>query len=112
MLPVMIGTENEVPCFNSQVKEFKLRLKMFSPGRSRSGFGTPKPSSNEFFVMPLELKYATSSRDEESDPTPITVGMSPGFSALPGVGPSFPIAETIMTPAAVNSFILSINGTS
>jgi len=108
----MIGTENEVPYFISHFPGVKDNPSMFSPGSNRSDFGTPKPSKRELLDIPLDEKYATSSKEDERDPTPITVGMSPGFSALPGVGPSFPIAETTITPAAVSSLILSIKGIS
>jgi hypothetical protein len=57
----MIGTENEVPYFISHFPGVKDNPRMFSPGSSRSGLGTPKPSNRELFDMPLDEKYATSS---------------------------------------------------
>ena len=99
----MTGTENEVPYFISHFPGIYDKPKIFSPGSNKSGLGTPKPFKSELLDIPLDEKYATSSKEDESDPTPITVGISPGFSALPGVGPSLPIADTTITPAAVSS---------
>jgi hypothetical protein len=46
------------------------------------------------------------------EPTPITVGKSAGLSTVPMVGPSFPIADTTITPAYVISSIFSLKGMS
>lgn len=108
----MIGTENEVPCLISHTVGSRESPKIPSPGSRTSGLGTPIPSSNARLVIPLELNGATSSNIAERLPTPTTVLKSPGFSTLPYQGPSFPIAETTITPAAASSSIFSIKGMS
>ena len=81
--PVKIGTENEVPYLCSHFVDIELKPSMFSPGNKTSGLAKPTPFNRDRFVMPLELKYATSSNELDSEPTPITEAKSPGFSALP-----------------------------
>jgi hypothetical protein len=63
-------------------------------------------------VIPLAEKSATSSKFCFRDPTPKVTYSSPGLSELPKAGPSFPIADTTITPFAVNSSIFSIKGMS
>ncbi len=78
----------------------------------RSGLSVPTPSSKDQVVIPRDEKAATLVSTESSDPTPITLVKSPGLLRVPWNGPSFPIAETIITPLAVSSFIFSMKGMS
>jgi hypothetical protein len=81
--PVKIGTEKEVPYFCSHFVGIELKPSMFSPSNKTSGLAKPTPFKRDRFVMPRELKYATSSNVLDREPTPITDAKSPGFSALP-----------------------------
>ena len=72
----------------------------------------PIPSKRVQVVIPLDEKDATLLKLESKLPIPRTLMRSPGLFKVPWKGPSFPIAETIITPFAVNSFIFSIKGIS
>ena len=85
---------------------------MVEPAVTKSGFIVPIPSRRDHVVIPREEKEATFARVASSDPTPMTLIRSPGLLRVPWNGPSFPMADTMMTPFAVSSFIFSIKGIS